>query len=68
MPALLGLRQAPKISIYDYLPKCHQIKADLSLNCYDAILSIGSSSILEEGKVKTFYFESIDHEQVTHSY
>ena len=28
-PAMLGLRQALKISIYDYLPKCHQINAEL---------------------------------------
>ena len=47
-PALLGLRQALKISIYDYLPipKFHQINAELFINCYDAIIFIGSSSIL----------------------
>ena len=45
-PALLGLRQALKISIYDYLPKFHQINAELFLNCNDAIIFIGSSSIL----------------------
>ena len=40
-PALLGLRQALKISIYDHLPKFHQIYAELFLNCYDAIIFIG---------------------------
>ena len=43
-PALLGLRLALKISIYDYLPKFHQINAhEFFLNCYDAIIFIGSS-------------------------
>ena len=39
-PALLGLRlQALKISIYDYLPKFHQINVELFLNCYDLSIS-----------------------------
>ena len=38
-PALLGLRLALKISIYDYLPKFHQINVKLFLNCYDLIIS-----------------------------
>ena len=43
-PALLGLRQALKISIYDYLSKFHQINAELFLNyCYDAIIFIAVS-------------------------
>ena len=42
-PALFGLRQAQKISIYDYLSKCHQINAELFLNCYDAIIFIAVS-------------------------
>ena len=37
--ALLGLRLALKISIYDYLPKFHQINVELFLNCYDLIIS-----------------------------
>ena len=39
-PPLLCLRQALKISIYDYIPKSHQIYVELFLNCYDAIISI----------------------------
>ena len=39
-PALLGVRQALKISIYDYRSKFHQINAELFLNCYDAIILI----------------------------
>ena len=35
-PALLGLRQALKISIYDYLSRFYQINAELFINCYDA--------------------------------
>ena len=42
-PALLGLRQALKISIYDYLSKFHKINAELFLNCYDAIIFIAVS-------------------------
>ena len=42
-PALLGLRQALKISIYDYLSKFYQINAELFLNCYDAIMFIAVS-------------------------
>ena len=38
-PALLGLRLALKISIYDYLPKFPQINVELFLNCYDLIIS-----------------------------
>ena len=37
-PALLGLRQALKISIYDYLSKFHQINVELFLNGYDLII------------------------------
>ena len=48
-PTLLGLRQALKISIYDYLPKFHQINAELLLKfCHDAIIFIGSSSRLTQ--------------------
>ena len=39
-PALLGLREALKISIYDYLPKYHQINFELFLNCYNVIIFI----------------------------
>ena len=42
-PALFGLRQALKISIYDYLSKFHQINAELFLNCYYAIIFIAVS-------------------------
>ena len=42
-PVLLGLRQALKISIYDYLSKFHKINAELFLNCYDAIIFIAVS-------------------------
>ena len=42
-PALLGLRLALKISIYDYLSKFNQINAELFLNCYDAVIFIAVS-------------------------
>ena len=42
-PALLGLRQALKISIYDYLSKFNQTNIELFLNCYDAIIFIAVS-------------------------
>ena len=40
-PAFLGLRQALKISIYDYLPKFHQINVELFLKCYNVIIYRG---------------------------
>ena len=36
----MGLRQALKMSIYDYFSKFNQINAELFLNSYDAIIFI----------------------------
>ena len=48
-PALLGLRQALKISIYDCLPIFHQITVELFLNGYNAFVFIAVSSKFDFG-------------------
>ena len=47
--ALLGLRQALKISIYDSLPIFHQITVDLFLNGYNAFVFIAVSNKFDFG-------------------